>query len=57
MDAILRFFRRLADFFRKLFGKDNEPYIPGIGDAVAYYGCPNSKRVEKLNTSKKEYNG
>lgn len=33
---------------------NDEPIVEIIDEPVCYYGCPNSKRVRKLNVSKKK---
>lgn len=54
MEALKNFFKKIADFFRRLFKKEKpveEPSNPN--DIVCYYGCPNSKKVAKLQTESK----
>lgn len=57
----------LKDWVRSLFSKDDpeepDPAVipapekpePFPGEVVCYYGCPNSKKAEKLQLQKKLY--
>ncbi len=49
---VFGFFSRVRSWFRDLFGKDDDP---GTWDIVDHYGCPNSKRIQKLNVRRKQY--
>lgn len=61
MEAILEFFRKIVDFIKRLFNKEETTGDTDISEVdrdddhevVCYYGCPNSKRVAKLQTESK----
>lgn len=49
-------FQRIIALFRRRDTDDPGTDIPGIFEPVVpYYGCPNSKKAEKLQLSKKIY--
>ena len=47
------FFRRIALWFKNLFHRDEGGGDPG--EFMDYYGCPNSNKAAKLQTSRKSY--
>ncbi|MCR5041972.1 MAG: hypothetical protein K6C36_07755 [Clostridia bacterium] len=57
MAAFIDFFKRFFAWIKNLFSKDEpiEPVKPDDPDypIVCYYGCPNSKKAEKLQLQRK----
>ena len=49
---VFGFFSRVRSWLRDIFGMDDDL---GAWDIVDHYGCPNSKRIEKLNVKRKQY--
>ena len=64
MQSIIAFFRSIVNRLVALFTRKNvieEPATngpvigPGPGEVVCYYGCPNSKKAQKLQLNKTAY--
>ena len=59
--ALLKtWFNKLLDFFRirgvgPVIVDPEDPSMIDPGEVVCYYGCPNSKKAQKLQLNKKSY--
>jgi hypothetical protein len=52
----MSFILSIFDFFRDLYNTYREKFIEIFLDVEFHYGCPNSKRIEKLNLKRQNYN-
>ena len=64
MQSIIALLKSIVKRLIALFTRKDEPYDPGFdnpviepgpGEVVCYYGCPNSKKAQKLQLSKTTY--
>ena len=51
----MSFILSIFDFFRDLFYSCEKRFFEIFGDMELHYGCPNSKRIDKLNLKRARY--
>ena len=51
----MSFILSIFDFFRDRYNTYREKIIEVFLDNIMHYGCPNSKRIQKLNVKRTSY--
>jgi hypothetical protein len=52
----MSFISNIFNFFADLFYSCEKRFFEIFSDMELHYGCPNSKRIEKLNLKRQNYN-
>jgi hypothetical protein len=52
----MSFFSDVFDFFSDFYYLCKKIFSDALNPMIFHYGCPNSKRIEKLNLKRRNYN-